>query len=95
MRRKKGGSRSLEVELRDVGYRGDIRDFRDTLLDLKIGLYRSWSDEMLVLHPREAMRYCDIVRYRFGLDGLPDHLILRILFAIRKSDWGGLTLDVA
>lgn len=79
---------TLEAELREAGYRGDLGEFRDLLLDIKNGLYRNWSDETLTLHPREAIRYCDAVRYHSRLDALDDYLILRILYALRKNNWG-------
>lgn len=40
-------------------------------------------DELL-LHPRDAMRFCDSVRDRQGWIGIPDDVILRALLNRRK-----------
>lgn len=41
-------------------------------------------DELL-LHPREAVQFCDQVRASFGWFGLPDDMILRPIMTRRKN----------
>lgn len=49
----------------------------------RLGNRRSLDE--LLLHPREAIEFCDHVRARFGYFQLPDHVILRSLMTRRKS----------
>ena len=41
-------------------------------------------DELL-LHPRDALAFCDLVRSRNGWIGLPDDMILRPIITRRKN----------
>jgi hypothetical protein len=43
-----------------------------------------WTIDELLLHPREAMRFCDEVRHKHGYYDLPDDIILRCILTARK-----------
>jgi hypothetical protein len=44
----------------------------------------SWTVGEFLLHPREAMRFCDEVRRKYSFYDLPDDIILRCVLAARK-----------
>lgn len=63
---------------------------REALMDLMVqdfsAVYRGqWSIDELVLHPREALRFCDDVRRKHGFFDLPDDIILRSIMNRRKG----------
>ena|SRR3990172_12402467 len=63
---------------------------REELTDLMVGdfseTYRDgWTIDELLLHPREAMRFCDDVRRRHAYYDLPDDIILRVIMGRRKN----------
>ncbi len=49
------------------------------------GCYRSWTIDELLLHPREAARFCEDTRRKFAYWDLPDDLILRVIITRRKN----------
>ena len=49
-----------------------VSDFSETYRD-------TWTIDELLLHPREAVRFCDDVRRRHGYYDLPDDIILRVI----------------
>ena len=55
-----------------------VSDFSETYQD-------AWTVDELLLHPREAMRFCDDVRRRHGYYDLPDDIILRVILTRRKN----------
>jgi hypothetical protein len=64
-----------------------LEAFHDGLSDTFDNMYRDsipTVDELLV-RPREAMRFADAIRSRFGDFDLPDDLILRGLLRVRKG----------
>lgn len=49
-------------------------------------IYRdAWSIDELLVHPREASRFCDDVRRKHGYYDLPDDVILRGIMNRRKA----------
>jgi hypothetical protein len=44
----------------------------------------NWPVGELLMHPREALRFCDDVRRKFSFFDLPDDIILRCVLAARK-----------
>lgn len=73
----------------------DPKDFgvemeRDEFVDLLVeefgaSYYGQWTVDELVLHPREAMNFCDTVRRKMGWLLVPDDIILRPLMNRRKN----------
>ena len=49
-----------------------------------------WTVDELLLHPREAIRFCDMVRDRRKWYEVPDDVILRSLLQRRKHPEPGL-----
>jgi hypothetical protein len=61
-------------------------EFVDRMADMFNEIYRgTLSVDELLLHPREAIRFCDEVRSRFGYYGVPDDVILRSVLQRRKN----------
>lgn len=75
---------TLAERLDACGCTMSAADFRDTLAEVFHALFPSWTDEELLVHPSEAIRYCAIIRRRADCD-LPSELILRALTNIRKN----------
>jgi hypothetical protein len=49
-------------------------------------VYRDgWTVDELLLHPREALNFCDQVRRRYGYFDVPDDIILRSIMQRRKN----------
>ena len=76
---------SLKEELGRFGCDLDVAEFRDLLNELHGVMHPAWTDEELLFHPHDALRYCATVRCRTRCDGLPDSFILRTLVNNRKS----------
>ena len=61
-------------------------DFTDQMVGDFAETYRDgWTVDELLLHPREAMRFCDDVRRQHGYYDLPDDIILRVILGRRKN----------
>lgn len=75
---------TLESRLETAGCDQPIAEFQDRIAELHTATHPSWSVDELLLHPRDALAYCDEVRRMSGFQGLPDDLILRCLIARRK-----------
>ncbi len=59
--------------------------FTDLIVDMFGEAYRgTMTIDELVLHPREALHFCDDVRRTHGFFLLPDDIILRVIMARRK-----------
>jgi len=70
----------------DFGANVTREEFTDQMAEEFNGTYRgNWTIDELLLHPREAIRFCDDVRHRHGWYDMPDDLILRVILARRKS----------
>jgi hypothetical protein len=63
---------------------------REPFIDEMVGDFneayqgRQTIDELL-LHPRDALRFCDNVRHKHGYFDLPDDIILRVILQRRKN----------
>lgn len=60
-------------------------DLTEQMVDEFNSAYRSWTIDELLVHPREATRFCDDVRRKFGYWDLPDDIILRVIMTRRKN----------
>ncbi len=61
-------------------------DFGDEMVSDFAATYRdAWTVDELLLHPREAVRFCDDVRRQHGYHDLPDDIILRMIINRRKN----------
>jgi hypothetical protein len=70
----------------DFGIEMAKEDFIDQLVDDFNDAYRGgWSVDEMLLHPREAMNFCDLVRRKHGYYDLPDDIILRVVMQRRKN----------
>jgi len=45
----------------------------------------NWTIDEPLLHPREAIRFCDDIRHRHGWYDMPNDLILRVMMSRRKN----------
>ncbi len=79
----------LAEELKAAGYKGTVDAFRDVITEEFHGMFRSWTDEELMCHPREAVHFCNCVRLKSRLTDIPDSLILRTLTNNRKASRSG------
>lgn len=71
---------------RDFGVAMDRSDFTDQMVETFHNIYRdSWTIDELLLHPREAARFCDDVRRQYGYYDVPDDIILRVILTRRKN----------
>src|SRR5688572_28530445 len=70
----------------DFGVNLERSAFIDMMVDDFNTTYRgSWTIDELLLHPREASRFCDDVRRAHGFYDVPDDLILRVILGRRKN----------
>jgi len=70
----------------DFGVNLEREEFSDLMVDEFNGIYRgAWTIDELLLHPREAARFCDDVRRKFSYHDLPDDIILRVIMSRRKN----------
>lgn len=74
----------LHKELKQFGCDLTPDQFRDIVLGLRQAMHGTWTDEELLYHPYDALRFCAAVRAR-SRDSLPDELVLRTLVNIRKN----------
>lgn len=73
-------------EPKDFGIDMSRTDLTDTVVGTFNEMYKSlWTIDELLLHPREAMRFCDTFRAKFFYHDLPDDLILRMIITRRKN----------
>jgi len=75
----------LAEELTAIGWKEDRNDFEELLVTIFHGEFRNWTDEDLLVSPREAVRYCALVRQSSRLGDLSDSVILRALTNLRKA----------
>jgi len=61
-------------------------DLVDLFIDELRSVFRgAWTIDELVVHPRDALRFCDDFRHKHGFRDLPDDIILRTLMNERKA----------
>ena len=75
---------TLAEKLQTLGCTMESADFNDVVVEVWHALCPDWTDEELLVHPRDALRLCDCVRMRVDCN-LPDELILRAMTNIRKK----------
>ena len=64
----------------DFGVTLEREAFTDQMVEDFASAYRgAWTIDELLLHPREAARFCDDVRRQHGYHDLPDDVILRVI----------------
>jgi hypothetical protein len=70
----------------DFGVNMDKDEFIDQMCEDFNDTFRGQTtvDEVL-LHPRDALRFCDSVRMKLGYYDLPDDIILRSILQRRKN----------
>lgn len=70
----------------DFGVSASREDFADEMVSDFGAIYRGqWTIDELLLHPREALHFCDEVRRMHGYFDLPDDIILRTILTRRKN----------
>jgi hypothetical protein len=61
-------------------------DFVDRIAEAFNDTFKgSTTVDELLLHPRDAMEFCDSLRHRCGFSSVPDDVILRSLLQRRKN----------
>ena len=73
----------------EFGVSLDKASFTDQMVEFFGDTYHgAWTIDELLLHPREAARFCDDVRRRYGYYDCPDDIILRVILTRRKNPNG-------
>lgn len=75
---------NFKRELQAAGYESDTDQFYCCVASLFTDNFPNHTDEQLKREPREALRFCEIVRERLELSKLTDQLILGALENFRK-----------
>src|SRR4051812_41227977 len=71
--------------LREMGYTGDVDEFRRALAEVKAEAYPQFSIDELCFTRDEAADFCQQVRKRLAAPRLTRVLILRSLTGLRKN----------
>jgi len=70
----------------EFGVNCSREEFGDEMVGDFAATYRdTWTVDELLLHPREAVKFCDDVRRKHGYHDLPDDIILRTIMNRRKN----------
>ncbi len=76
---------NFRQQLQAAGYTGETDQFYREVNELFAAHFANFeTDEQLKRHPREALRFCDMVRARLNLPDLADEIILGALENYRK-----------
>lgn len=76
----------FSVNPRDYGFELSSDDFMDLMVDEFSSYFRGGiSLDELLLHPKEALGFCDEVRRKNNSSLLPDDIILRSIMIRRKN----------
>lgn len=71
---------------KDFGIDMDREAFTDCMVDDFNDIYKGyWTIDELLLHPSEAVRFCEDVRRKHGYYDLPEDIILRSILTRRKA----------
>jgi hypothetical protein len=74
---KELGMTNFEQRLQAAGYSGETdRFYREVDEVFATNFAEFQTDEQLKRHPRQALRFCDMVRDQLSLPGLADDVIL-------------------
>jgi hypothetical protein len=73
----------------DFGIDYSKEDFTDQMVSDFADHFRGqWTIDECLLHPRDAIRFCDEVRHKRHYFDLPDDIILRVILTRRKNPGG-------
>lgn len=73
------------AEPREHGVDMERDEFADLMTEEFGVRYKGqWSLDELLLHPREALAFCDDVKRKHGMFDMPDDIILREIMRRRK-----------
>jgi len=76
-------------EPQDFGIDLQKKQLVDMFVDELRSVFRGmWTIDELVVHPREAARFCEDFRLKTGFYSLPDDIILGTLMNERKAQPG-------
>jgi hypothetical protein len=76
---------NFKQRLQMAGYSGKTDQFYREVYDLFVTDFSQFqTDEQLKRHPRQALRFCDMVRANLGVPELADEVILGALENYRK-----------
>lgn len=78
----------LHEEMVGRGWNRSLSEFCDRIMDVYNEAYPDRDILTLMFDPSEAMRFCDVVRFRVQCTAFPDTLILRALWCRRQERWG-------
>ena len=74
-----------DFDPRDYGVDMDRARFQELMADdFAEAFHGTTSEDELLLHPRDALRFCDDIRHKHGFFDMPDDLILRSVINGRK-----------
>jgi hypothetical protein len=76
---------NFKQQLLAMGYEDGTDSFYRTVATVFGQQFPGLTDEQLKRRPREALRFCDLVRAKLGLVLLSDELILAALENYRKN----------
>jgi hypothetical protein len=75
-----------QFDPKDFGINLSREEFIDKMVDeFNLAFQGRTTVDELVLHPRDALRFCDDLRHRNGYFDLPDDIILRVIMQRRKN----------
>jgi len=74
---------SIVADLRACGYGGDPERFREAVAEVLFSAYGSWTVDDLLCHPTEALKFCEVIRAKFGKP-FTEPVILKTLLKMRK-----------
>jgi hypothetical protein len=73
----------------DFGINLDREEFLDKMVDEFNTTFKGQlTVDELILHPRDALSFCDDIRRKHGWYDLPDDIILRSIMQMRKNPGG-------
>ena len=71
---------------KEFGVEMSREEFTDLMVDdFNAAFKGNWTIDELVLHPREAAKFCDDVRHARDWRYVPDDIILRSIMSRRKN----------
>lgn len=75
-----------KLDPKEYGVDIEKEEFVDILVnELAERFHGLWTVDELLLHPRDAMRFCDDVRHKHGFLEVPDQFLLRCMINRRKN----------
>ena len=78
---------NLRKELRNFGWNGDPDNFKRAIYDARMEYYSYWSEDELLVNPKEGQILCKVVRDKCNTNCISDSLILRTMLNMRKQKW--------